>query len=136
MLPWTALSTLCIAFLMFALAANVGVARIRCGIKAPAVIGHPRFERAYRIQLNTLEWALPLLPCLWIFAAFVADRWAAALGLAWVLARTGYAFAYMREPASRSRWFLANSLVFAALGLGALWGVLRHLWILSAMAAT
>ena len=33
----------------------VGLARSRYGVKAPATTGHPMFERAYRVQMNTTE---------------------------------------------------------------------------------
>jgi hypothetical protein len=34
---------------------RVGILRGRHNIRAPAASGHPLFERAYRVQLNTLE---------------------------------------------------------------------------------
>ena len=63
-LPYTALVTLLICLLLFGTAANVGRARGLYGIKAPAVTGHEMFERAYRIQMNTLENAVLVLPTL------------------------------------------------------------------------
>ena len=44
--------------------AAAGRARHRYGIKAPAVTGAPEFERAFRVQQNTLEqlvWFIPAL---------------------------------------------------------------------------
>ncbi|MBL8471422.1 MAG: MAPEG family protein [Rhodocyclaceae bacterium] len=129
--PYTAGVTLLIVLLMFGTASNVGYARGRYGVKAPAVTGHPLFERALRIQMNTLEWAVMTLPCLWLFAAYLSDRGAAAIGGLWLAARIAYAIAYQREPASRGLPFLAASIAFGALGLGAGWGVLRALWFAS-----
>jgi len=54
-LPLTAMVNLLICLLLFGTATNVGRARVRYGIKAPAVTGHEMFERAYRIQMKTLE---------------------------------------------------------------------------------
>ena len=34
---------------------RVGILRGRHNMRAPAASGHPLFERAYRVQLNTLE---------------------------------------------------------------------------------
>jgi len=92
-LPFTALVTLLICLLLFGTAANVGRARVRYGIKAPAVAGHEMFERAYRIQMNTLENTVLVLPTLWLFAGFMGDRGAAMLGAVWLVARVWYAIA-------------------------------------------
>jgi glutathione S-transferase len=53
--PGPALVTLATSLLLFACAAYVGRCRVRFAIKAPATSGHPQFEIAYRIQMNTLE---------------------------------------------------------------------------------
>ena len=49
---------------------RVGQGRSKYNVPAPAVTGNPDFERAYRIQMNTLEW-LPLFPGL---VVAVCDR--------------------------------------------------------------
>ena len=48
---------------------QVGRARGRYGVKAPAVSGHEGFERIYRVQMNTLELMVALLPSLFRGAA-------------------------------------------------------------------
>jgi len=121
--PLTALVTLLVVLLMFATVVNVGLARIRYRIKAPAVTGHEMFERAYRVQMNTLESAALLLPALWLYAGFIGDRGAGAMGGIWLAARLWYALAYQRDPAGRSGGFGLAFLAFAGLWLGALWGV-------------
>ena len=121
--PLTAGMTLLIVLLMFATAFNVGKGRRRFGVKAPAVTGHPLFERAYRIQMNTLEWAVMTLPCLWICAAFVSDAVAAVLGGVWLTGRVWYALAYQRDPGKRGAGFMLAALAFGALGLAAAGGV-------------
>jgi glutathione S-transferase len=126
-LPFTTLTTLFIVLLLFGVAAAVGVARKRHDIRAPAVTGHPDFERAYRVQMNTLEWAVMVLPCLWIAAAFVGDGVAAVCGTVWICARVWYAVAYRRDPGSRGAGFLLAALAFGTLGLIAGFGVLRAL---------
>lgn len=124
-LPYTSLVTLLIGLLLFGTAANVGRARGLYGIKAPAVTGHEMFERAYRIQMNTLENAVLVLPTLWLYAGFMGDRSAAALGALWLVARIWYAIAYQRDPKKRGAGFGLSMLAFGGLGLGALWGVIR-----------
>ncbi len=126
-LPLTALITLLVLLLLFATGLNVGRARSRYGIKAPAVTGNEMFERAYRIQMNTLENAALLLPALWLYAGFIGDRGAAAMGLVWLIARVWYALAYQSNPAKRGGGFGLSVLAFTGLWIGALWGVARPL---------
>ena len=127
LLPLTALTTLLICLLMFATGIQVGRARGRYGIHAPAVTGHEMFERAYRIQMNTLENTVLMLPALWRFAGFISDRGAAALGVVWLVARIWYAMAYQSNPAKRGPAFGLSILAFAALAAGGGWGVVRTL---------
>lgn len=122
-LPLTAGTTLLMVLLMFATTALVGKARHRYAIKAPAVTGHPLFERAYRIQMNTLEWSVMTVPCLWIFGAYVSDFYAMLLGLLWLAGRVMYAVGYHRDPPRRARGFLIAAVAFGALGLGGSAGV-------------
>src|ERR1700739_3396506 len=52
---------------------RVGSARSRFGVEAPAVTGHPEFERHFRIQANTLEGLIVFLPALWLFALYLNE---------------------------------------------------------------
>lgn len=122
--PLTAGVTLLIVLLMFGTCFAVGKGRHRYGVKAPSVTGHPTFERLYRVQMNTLEWAAMCLPCLWICAAYVSDGVAAGLGAVWLLGRVWYAIGYAKEPALRAPGFTLAALAFGALGLAAGGGVL------------
>jgi len=124
-LPLTSLVTLLVVLLMFFTALNVGRARGRYGIQAPAVTGHEMFERAFRVQMNTLESAATMLPALWLYAGFIGDLGAGVMGLIWIIARVWYAIAYQIDPAKRSAGFGLSFLVFVGLWLGALWGVVK-----------
>jgi glutathione S-transferase len=124
-LPLTCLVTLLVVFLMFLTALNVGRARHRYGIQAPAVSGHEMFERALRIQMNTLESAATMLPALWLYAGLIGDRGAGAMGGIWICARIWYAIAYQSNPSKRGGGFSLSFLAFVGLWLGALWGVVR-----------
>lgn len=122
---WPALVTLGVLVLLFALAGLVGRARGKHGIAAPATTGHPKFERTFRVHMNTVENAVLLLPALWLFAAFVSGQWAAALGAVWLAARVWYAIAYLQDPVRRGPPFGLSMLVFGILALGAAWGVVQ-----------
>ena len=125
--PLTSLITLLICLLMLATGINVGRARGRYGVKAPAVSGNDMFERAYRIQMNTLENAALLLPALWLNAGFISDRGAAALGALWLSSRIWYAIAYQSDPAKRGPAFGLSMTVFAITWCAAAWGIARVL---------
>ena len=118
-----AVVTLLTVLLLIGTAMFVGYARGKHGIKAPATTGHPDFERAFRVQMNTQEGALTFLPTLWLAAHFGSAMAAGALGLAWVAARVWYAIAYARDPAKRGPAFgiallaLVALIVVAAVGL-------------------
>lgn len=67
---WTATVTVLITFFYFYTAFRVGNLRGKHGIKAPATSGHPEFDRAYRVQLNTLEQMGIVFPFLWVAVFF------------------------------------------------------------------
>jgi glutathione S-transferase len=127
--PWVALVTLASLLVYFATCFAVGRGRGRYGIAAPAMTGHPAFERAVRVQMNTLEWLPIYLPSLWLFAAFVEAHVAAGLGVVWCLGRALYMATYLNAPEKRGPGFgiqalAALILLFGALG-GAVWSLLR-----------
>jgi glutathione S-transferase len=100
---WTAMVTLLIGFFYFYTGFRVGNLRGKHNIKAPATSGHPEFDRAFRVQLNTLEQMGLILPFLWV-AAFYPVPWAwlaPVLGFIWVIARVVYTRAYMVDPDKR-----------------------------------
>lgn len=99
---------------------RVGAARAKYGVAAPAVTGDPSFERAYRVQMNTLEWLPLFLPSLWLFAYYFDSRIAAGLGVVWILGRIYYAIAYAKDPAKRGPGFGIQALATGVLLLGAL----------------
>lgn len=125
--PGPALVTLATSLLMFGCAWYVGVCRSKYKVEAPATTGHPQFEIAYRIQMNTVENAVAFLPVLWVFALSLSTLWATVLGGAWLAGRAWYALAYARAPKTRGGGFLLSMAAFGALGLGGAFGVLRTL---------
>ena len=77
----TTLVTLLAILFFFFTCMNVSRSRTKTGIKVPAMSGHPDFERAFRIQMNTLEWMPIFLPSLWLFAIYISDAIAAGIAL-------------------------------------------------------
>lgn len=124
MLVTAGVTVLAVIFYMVT-AWRAGTMRERHGIAAPAVSGHPLFERAYRVQMNTLE-AMPVfLPLLWLAAYFFprVPLLAPALGLVWIIGRIVYMKAYMADPAKRSVGFTISALASIALLLLAIAGI-------------
>lgn len=107
-----------------------GRARGKYGVKAPATTGHPMFERAYRVQMNTLEHTVIFLPALWLAARLGNPAWAGVLGLVWLVGRIWYVGAYLHEPASREWPFGLATLALLLIVVLAIWGVAR-LWVLA-----
>jgi hypothetical protein len=77
--------TLAIALLLFGCALRVGRMRMRHRIDAPATTGHPDLEIALRVQMNTLENAVLVLPPLWMRLRLCPLRWV----VLWALTGTG-----------------------------------------------
>lgn len=100
----------------------VGRARGRYGVKAPAVTGHEGFERAYRVQMNTLELMVALLPSMLIAARFWPAEWVAGIGAVYLIGRFIYWRAYVDNPSSRGLGFGLSMLPVLVLLLMALAG--------------
>lgn len=104
--PYSALATL-IALAVFAsTVCLVGRARGKFGIAAPAVTGHEQFERCFRVQMNTLEQIVLMLPCLWLCGFWVGELYAGIGGLVWSIGRVFYMFGYMSDPKKREVGFI------------------------------
>jgi len=106
----------------------VARARVRYGVKAPAVTGHEQFERYFRVQMNTLEQLVLFIPAIWLFAQFVDPLWAAALGCVYLIGRSLYFFSYVKNPASRAAGFALSMLPTLLMLAGVLWQALRMLF--------
>ncbi len=105
----------------------VGVARGKTGLKAPAMQGAPEFERINRVQQNTLEQLIVMLPAMWLFAFYVRPMIAAGLGVLFLVARIIYCRAYVREPSGRGPGFAIGQIAQAILLLGGLIGAILAL---------
>ena len=124
---WVAIVTIASLIFYFVTSLQVGRGRGVHKIAAPAMTGHPEFERLVRIQANTLEWLVMYLPSLWLFAAYVEPRVASLIGVVWIVGRVVYARAYARDPATRSTGFAIQALATIVLMLGALIGAVWSL---------
>lgn len=115
----TLLNVLLISLAMYLVAG----ARGKYQISAPAISGHPDFDRTFRAHQNTLEQTVMFLPALWIACLYGNEQWAVWAGYAWLVGRLWYLFGYVREAGKRSNGFLIAGLAWIVLVCLALAGV-------------
>ena len=127
MFHFTALVTCLAIALYFFTSIRVAKARAKFGIKAPAITGNDEFERVFRVQMNTLEWLPIFLPSLWLFAIYINDPVAAAIGLLWIAGRALYMTGYSQAANKRGRGFGIQALATGILWLGALGAIVWRL---------
>ena len=111
----------------FVLGLRVGQARGKYGIEAPAITGHPIFERHFRVHQNTLEQLVLFIPALWLFATYVSAAVAAGLGVLFIVGRFVYARGYVAEPKKRGPGTALTALATMVLLVGGLVGALLQL---------
>ena len=124
---WTAIVTLLAGFFYFYSGFRVGSLRGKHNIQAPATSGHPEFDRAYRVQLNTLEQMGMFLPFLWL-AAFYPIGWnwlAPLIGFVWLVGRVLYMRGYMADPNKRLIGAMIGGLTTLLLAVIATIGVVQ-----------
>lgn len=100
----------------------VGAFRGKSGIQAPAMTGDPKLERMIRVQMNTLEQMVVVIPSMWLFATYNSETVSAGLGLAFVLGRVLYCVGYLADPNKRAVGFTIGMLASTILLLGGLYG--------------
>jgi glutathione S-transferase len=125
MLRYTALVTLLTLLFYFYTGYRVARARSKFAVFAPAMSGHPEFDRIFRAQMNTLEWLPIFLPLLWLFAFYVNDIAAAALGLVWIAGRALYVVRYTEAAERRGPGFGVQTGVCIVLLVGTLAGIVH-----------
>jgi glutathione S-transferase len=112
---------------VFVFAYQVGLQRVKHGVRAPEVHGAPEFERAFRVHQNTIEQLIMFIPALWIFASYWRADIAAGIGLIFVISRQVYRNAYIEDPAKRSAGFGIGAAAITVLMLGGLVGAVMNL---------
>lgn len=96
----------------------VGKARGTYEVHAPAISGHPVFERYYRVHQNTLEMIVMFIPSIVLFSYLVRPDIAAAIGAVYLVGRVIYLRAYVADPAKRGLGFMVSMLPVLVLLLG------------------
>ena len=134
-MPYVAIVTVLALLEFFWFSIQVGRARAKFGIAAPATTGNEVFERYFRVQMNTLEQLMLFLPTLWIFAGYISPLWAAALGAVFIIGRAIYASSYVRDPKRRSLGFALTALPTLAMMISILAWAVRAIILTSEVTA-
>jgi glutathione S-transferase len=129
----TALVTILALVVYFVMGLRVGQMRVKHAVKAPATSGHPEFDRAFRVQMNTLEHLPVLIPLLWltVFYFQVFPLAAPVLGLFWIVGRVLYMNGYMKDPEKRGPGFGISALAELLLLVLALFGIVSAFFTLA-----
>lgn len=97
---------------------EVGRARGRFEVPAPATTGNESFERFFRAHQNTTEQLVVFLPAIFACAYSGSETLAAAMGLLFVVGRLMYFRGYTDPEKSRSLGFglglIANTVMILA----------------------
>jgi glutathione S-transferase len=119
-----AIDTLLAVLITFLASGRVSQMRMKHSIHAPATVGHPEFERAFRAHLNTVENLILYIPLLWMAAFFYGGQIPFWVGLVWIVGRVLYIIGYATDDTRRrgpgallSYLSLAGLAVLAVLGL-------------------
>ena len=95
-----------VQFVFFAI--QVGRARGKYQVNAPATSGHEMFDRIYRVQSNTLEQLVCFLPALFVAAVYWPPVYIAAIGVVYLVGRTLYWLSYTKDPKARGAGFMVT----------------------------
>lgn len=122
----TALVTILAIVVYFYMGVLVGRMRVKHSIKAPATSGHPEFDCAFRVQMNTLEHLPVIIPLLWLGTLYFSPLplLAPVLGLLWVVGRVLYMQGYMADPEKRGPGFGLCAIAELVLLLMSLYGII------------
>ena len=123
----SAIVTILAIILYFYMGIRVGQMRGKHNVKAPAMTGHPEFERAFRVHYNTLE-ALPVFfALLWLATIYFRTiGWLPGLlGVLWIVGRFLYMTGYMADPDKREMGFGIAAVAQLALLLLAVYGIVE-----------
>jgi uncharacterized membrane protein YecN with MAPEG domain len=117
---------ICLAVLEFLyFGFEVGRARGRFNVPAPATAGHELFDRYFRVQMNTLEQLVVFIPSIVLFGQYLSPYIAAGLGVIFIIGRLLYFTGYVKDPKKRELGFTLSALPTMILLVGALFGAVR-----------
>jgi uncharacterized MAPEG superfamily protein len=125
--PLMALIVLLAIIEVMVLGLLVGRGRATYGVPAPAMSGHPVWERLNRAHQNSLEQLVLFVPLFLIYVFNTGARTGLLLGLAYLVARIVYAVGYVRDPGRRAAGAFLTAGVQVWLAVGGIVGLVAKL---------
>jgi len=107
---------------------RVGATRGKYQVNAPACEGDEIWERLFRVQQNTMEQLVIMIPAAYAFAYYTSGLWVLLPGVAFIIGRFLYSSEYLKDPKTRTPGMSLTLAANAGLVLGALVGLLRYMF--------
>ena len=106
---------------------RVGASRGKHHIDAPSCKGDETWERMFRVQQNTMEQLVVMIPASFAFAYYVNAQWVLLPGAIFIVGRFLYSAEYVKDPKTRVPGMSLTLLANVILVLGSLGAVLKGL---------
>ncbi len=107
---------------------RVGANRGKYHVDAPACDGDEAWERLFRVQQNTLEQLIVMIPATYAFAYYVSGLWVLLPGGIFIIGRFLYSAEYIKDPKTRGPGMSLTLAANAVLVVGALVGLLMFMF--------
>jgi glutathione S-transferase len=120
-MPWLNLTITLALLQALVFGVLVGRARGKYGVKAPATTGHEIFERYYRVQMNTLELLVVLVPAAYLAEGLLGDCYTAIAVAVYLAGRVLFLRGYVEDPSKREVGFALSILPILVLVIASLW---------------
>ncbi len=120
-MPWLNLTITLALLQALVFGVLVGRARGKYGVKAPATTGHEIFERYYRVQMNTLELLVVLVPAAYLAEGLLGDCYTAIAVAVYLVGRVLFLRGYVEDPSKREVGFALSILPILVLVIASLW---------------
>lgn len=120
-MPWLNLTITLALLQALVFGVLVGRARGKFGVKAPATTGHDIFDRYYRVQMNTLELLVVLVPAAYLAEGLLGDCYSAIAVAVYLVGRVLYLRGYVADPSKREIGFALSILPVLVLVVVSLW---------------
>ena len=107
---------------------RVGASREKLHIDAPSCKGDETWERMFRVQQNTMEQLVVMIPASFAFAYYVNAQWVLLPGAIFIVGRFLYSAEYVKNPKTRAPGMILTLLANVILVLGSLGAVLMGMF--------
>ena len=107
---------------------RVGANRGKYHVDAPACDGDEAWARLFRVQQNTLEQLVVMIPAAYAFAYYVSGLWVLLPGIAFIIGRFLYSAEYIKDPKTRGPGMSLTLAGNVVLVVGALVGLLMFMF--------